>query len=313
MIAAVDDGGPTLTNERERELSRSREAFIKWGACNAIPIECIEPAGPDSGDYRQDEDEFLSCLGEAVSSASVVLLSEGYHNCREMMTLHHRIVQHLVANFGFDIVASESGLPESRDVADYIASPDREYTETEKEEMWGRGLNKMYGAWAEGRELIEWMWDYNLRAKDENARVRIEYCGLDIGGFYPNWTHPVSKIQRFLKDQLPAFEAEWSRKIEPILDIMGKEKARYNYQHLLSPEQKSTLANLLDELVLRLNSCNEELAGDLDFEWARQSAISMQLAENYYRNYEQMSISDSGEGISKCTGLNGREIARPTT
>ena len=35
----------------------------------------------------------------------------------------------------------------------------------------------------------------------------------------------------------------------------------------------------------------------------------MQLAENYYRNYENMMLSDSGSGISKYSGLDGREIA----
>lgn len=35
----------------------------------------------------------------------------------------------------------------------------------------------------------------------------------------------------------------------------------------------------------------------------------MQLAENYYRNYENMILNDSDAGISKYTGLNGREIA----
>ena len=35
----------------------------------------------------------------------------------------------------------------------------------------------------------------------------------------------------------------------------------------------------------------------------------MQLAENYYRNYENMMLSDSGTGISKFSGLDGREIA----
>ncbi|KAL7534673.1 hypothetical protein ACHAWF_004911 [Thalassiosira exigua] len=111
----------------------------------------------------------------------------------------------------------------------------------------------------------------------------IEYCGLDIGGFYADWNYPLSKIQSYLKGQSPQFEEQWSRKIQPILEIMGNEKARYNHQHLLTLQQKATLGVLLDEL--------------------------MQLAGNYYINYENMLLSDSGVGVSKYSGLDGREIA----
>ena len=85
----------------------------------------------------------------------------------------------------------------------------------------------------------------------------------------------MSRIQKYLKGQFPEFEVEWSRKIKPILDVMGNVQARYNYQHLLTPGQKSTLAILLDELVMELNSHGDELEGDFEFEWAKQSAISV--------------------------------------
>ena len=64
-------------------------------------------------------------------------------------------------------------------------------------------------------------------------------------------------------------------KIQPILDIMGSTQARYNYQHLLSPSQKATLAVLLDELVLKLSSHSDEFEGDSEYEWIKQSAISV--------------------------------------
>lgn len=272
-----------FSSEKAMLLSESRKAFIEWAVPNAIPINCIQPIKSDEGDQNR-RDHFLSYLEGEIqrSSPSVVFLSEGFHNCKEMMSLHHRIVQHLTVNCGFRIVASETGLPESRDIANYITSFDVEYTSTKKEILWTKGLSKMYSAWVEGRELVEWMKEYNCnilssstRGEECPADEMISYCGLDIGGFYSDWIYPVSKIQCYLKQQLPDFEKVWSAKINPILQIMGTTQARINYQNLLTPEQKSALAVLLDELVIEMNSHCDELACDVDFGWAKQSAVSV--------------------------------------
>jgi len=185
---------------------------------------------------------------------------------------------------GFSLVASESGMPESRDVADYVTTPlDNEVysDDNEKDNMiWKRGLNKMYSAWLEGRDLIEWMRMQNNSTSSKTQQSMIGYCGLDIGGFYSDWDYPITKIQSYLKGEFPEFEQEWSRKLQPILDIMGNVKARYNYQHLLTPSQKSTLAVLLDELVMTMNSRQDELEGDIEYEWTKQSSISVSGCRN---------------------------------
>ena len=170
-------------------------------------------------------------------------------------------------------MASESCLPESKDIADYITkNVDKEYSDDQKDLVWTRGLNKMYSAWAEGRNLIEWMRDYNNGHSDEE---RLGYCGLDIGGFYSDWGYPLSKVQSFLKSKSPGFEKDWTTKVEPILSLMGNVQARYNHQHLLSPNQKAALAVLMDELVTELKSLGDELVGDVDYEWAKQMSISV--------------------------------------
>ena len=258
----------------EVHLSESRQVFIDWAIRNAIPIECIHPI------QHEDKDQsgpFLSYLSDAVSSASVVMLSEGYHNCKEILALHLRIIQHLCVKCDDDflIVGTESGMPESRDIEDYITSLNKTYSSKDKDVLWKKGLNKMYSAWVEGRELIEWMRAYNMQHQKHHQNELLHYCGLDIGGFYSDWEYPLSKIQRYLKDQSPNFEQEWSAKIQPILDMMGNTQARYNYQHLLSPSQKATLAVLLDELVLKLSSHSDEFEGDSEYEWTKQSAISV--------------------------------------
>ena len=61
---------------------------------------------------------------------------------------------------------------------------------------------------------------------------------------------------------------------------------------------------------LQLVNCPRELFTKhlrlwIEFEWARQSMISMQLAANYYENILDIQASKN----PKFSGLNGREIA----
>ena len=84
--------------------------------------------------------------------------------------------------------------------------------------------------------------------------------------------------------------------------------ARLHYSEHLSSSEKNELAVILEESVNNFNE-NQDIyiskSTSEDFQWARQSMISMQLAENYYRNYDNMKKPES----SKYIGLNGREIA----
>lgn len=249
-----------INNAGHQLLSSSRQAFIDWAVENVVPITSLEPylySANCSGDKRHNEAFFQAITGAIEDcSASVVMLSEGYHNCKEMMTLHHAIIQHLVENLElFRIVASESGLPESRLVSSFIKTRTK-YSPDDENDVWTKGLNKMYSEWAEGRALIEWMAAYNQAQWMENgdSTALIDYCGLDIGGFYTDWTSPMSTIQSYLRCNFSEFEHDWSKRINPLLNVLGTTKARYNYQHILTAAEKNNLALLLDELVRMMTS-----------------------------------------------------------
>ncbi len=278
--AAAMAGAGEDTN---RLLSASREAFINWAVENAVPITSLTPydySDPDHSYNKIHNEAFFQSLSGAIesSSASVVMLSEGFHNCREMMTLHHAIIEHLVGKLGFAIVASESGLPESRVISNHLQLL-RKLSRDEEDEMWTKGLNKMYSAWTEGRDLIEWMVTYNVAQLMRGSGNLIDYCGLDIGGFYSDWTYPLSKIQGYIKQHFPQFERDWSEQMNPLLSTLGTTKARYNYQHILTAVEKNKLAQLLDELVNMISSKRDDFQGDIDFEWTRQSAISVSVCK----------------------------------
>ena len=129
----------------------------------------------------------------------------------------------------------------------------------------------------------------------------------DIGGFFQNWKTPLENILQYLEKVDIEYHATLFKQVHPFMDILAN-NAYLNYREQLSPSQKNELAVILDEAVSNFN--RKEVvyisnSTNQDFQWARQSMISMQLAENYYRNANNRKHPES----SKYVGLNGREIA----
>ena len=76
--------------------------FTEWAKQNAVPIVSVDPLDADDSD--------LKAIADSVGDAQIVALSEGCHNSRQMMSLHHRIAKYLIENCGFSIVVTENGL-----------------------------------------------------------------------------------------------------------------------------------------------------------------------------------------------------------
>ena len=280
---------PKMDQDESDQYSfeQAESSFIEFAKHNATPIVSLVPTD-DNGD--------LEAIAKAIGNAKVVVLGEGFHNCREMMSLHHRIIRYLVEHHGFNTVMTETGLPESRITYDYVQGKEISTN------VWERGLVKFYGAWLEGRELIEYMRMYN-RTHDNI----LQYYGTDIGGFYQNWKTPLETILQYLETVDTDYHATLFKQLNPFMGLLAN-NARLNYSEQLSPSQNNELAAILDEAVAtfhRKEVLYTSRSTKEDFQWARQSMIAMQLAENYYRNYDNRKHPES----SKYVGLNGREIA----
>ena len=117
-------------------------AFVKWAKENMVEIESVDPQFEGN---NFDLKAIASAIGD---DKQIVALSEGCHNSKQMMSLHHRIVRYLIENCGFTIVATETGLPESKLIHDYIQNVPVEDVEA----MYTMGLDEMYSQWQEGRE-----------------------------------------------------------------------------------------------------------------------------------------------------------------
>ncbi len=269
------------------DTSQVQNTFIAWGKEEFIPIESMQ---------LSDNNKDLEIITQGLNKYKLLVLSEGFHNCKEMMQLHHRLIKYLVEVHGYNTIITESGLPESRVIYNYIKG------KPAFNNMWETGLSKIYSSWYEGRELIEWMRKYNRSNNNE-----LQYYGIDIGGFYNNWEPPLGTVIEYLMNFDSDYANEINTRLAPYLNIL-RQNARVNYTEKLSLRQQYELALILDELVEYFSKNKKALvahSNNEDFEWVRQTAVAMQMAENYYRNITNL----IGSETKKYIGLNGRELA----
>ena len=80
-------------NKIEQEyFNKAESCFIEWAKQNITDILSLKP----KNDGNLDLEEIVTAIG----NAKFVALSEGFHNCKEMMSLHHRIIRYLIEFHG---------------------------------------------------------------------------------------------------------------------------------------------------------------------------------------------------------------------
>jgi erythromycin esterase len=280
---------PGQTADCPRSGADATKAFRQWARGHAVPLPSLDPGYPDTSD--------LAHIKRAVGDATLVLLSEGCHNNRQFMLLHQRVIRYLVQELGFNTVVSESGLPESFIIHDYVLGAPA------PEQMWRNGLNKMYSAWAEGRALIEWLRQHNQRHRDAPVR----YYGVDIAGFYRDWRPPLRLVTDYLDRVDAAYSRTLKEKIAPLLEILGTD-ARKRHQEVLTAAQRASLTLILDAAVAQIQSRRTTYLAKTDagaYARALRTAVALQQADTYYNNHRQRKHPET----SKSVGLNGRELA----
>ena len=61
--------------------------FVQWAKQVAAPICTLDPSALDTSN--------IQLLQQAVGDARVVVLSEAFHNCKDLIYLHHRVIRFL--------------------------------------------------------------------------------------------------------------------------------------------------------------------------------------------------------------------------
>jgi erythromycin esterase len=102
---------PAVVGPAVAAPSPAPQAVVDWVRANAIPLA---GASPDLG---LDD---LAPLGRLLGEARIVGLGEATHGSREFFQVKHRLLEYLVAEKGFTVLAVEANWPESLAVDDYV-------------------------------------------------------------------------------------------------------------------------------------------------------------------------------------------------
>lgn len=138
------------------------DAARAWLLNRAVRLDTVE-AGRGFTDMQP--------LKAIVGSARVVSLGEATHGTREFFQLKHRMLEFLVSEMGFTVLAIEATMPESFDVNRYVLTGEGDPV---------KALAGLYfWTWdtEEVLDMIRWMRQYN--ADPAHAR-KVKFYGIDM-------------------------------------------------------------------------------------------------------------------------------------
>ena len=84
----------------------------RWIDAAALPLRSVEV----DGDLHD-----LQPLARVIGSSGIVALGESTHGAHEPLAVRNRLFRFLVERLGFTAIALETGLPESRAIAVFVA------------------------------------------------------------------------------------------------------------------------------------------------------------------------------------------------
>jgi erythromycin esterase len=228
-------------------------------ATGAIPIATLEP-----GSALTD----LAPLKTLIGDARIVAIGEATHGSREFFLLRHRLLELLVTEMGFTVLAIEAGWSDTTRLDEHVT--------TGKGDLLG-ALSDLY-YWAPNTEetvaVAQWMRRYN---EDFSHKKKLRFLGFDIE-FTP---HAVAAVLAYLGKVDPAGAKGATELLAPLRDV----SAENTYAQLDKAVLEKTARGLAD-LVARFDSERAAWVARADeASWtnARHHAELLQKTEALYR------------------------------
>lgn len=205
------------------------EAVTKWLSNNAIPLSNVE-AGSGFADLRP--------LKKVFRDVRIVGLGEATHGAREFFQFKHRMLEFLVKEMNFRVLAIETGYSSSADSNDYVLG---------KSNGGAKALeNQGFWVWdtEEMRDVLDWVRSYNASVPT-NKKVRI--VGFDVHYNEPGKQKILAYLRRVAPERVADTEAFFKSEIEKLVetayftknkqdraDVLAKiAEARTKYNELL--------------------------------------------------------------------------------
>ena len=245
----------------------------RWIAATAVPLRSVELQG--------DLDD-LQPLARMVGSGRVVALGESTHGAHEPLAFRNRLFRYLVERLGFTAIALETGLPESRAIAVFVAGGSGAPPPTEAARIAGESFTWGFGNFAENVELIRWMRAYN---DDPRRHRKVRFYGVDLSLGGPQGSTPTPAAIESALRYLARVDAPAASRLRPrfaplIRHLPGDPSSR------ISTAEHDSLTSAIGALVQQLErgrgayaaaSSNEEHA------WALRAAVTAQQGDLVHR------------------------------
>jgi erythromycin esterase len=298
ILLMVSRGTASAQRVHASEDNPAPAAVVRWAAAHALPIHSVERGG-GSADLRS--------LDAIVGTARVVALGEPTHGAHEPLTFRNRYFQYLVEHLGFTAIALESGLPESRRIADFVAGgpgapPPGDAARATRESMtWG------FGNFAENAQLVQWMRAYNA---DPRHRRKIRFYGIDLSLGGPHGSTPTSAAIESALDYLDRVDAVAARnaraRFAPYLRRLPG-----NGSSPFSPAEHDSLSASIGDLIALYEPNRAEYtsaSSQKHYAWAHRDAVVAQHGDRVFR-MDPPPAPDGGIPPSAWRAMSARDSA----
>jgi erythromycin esterase len=249
-----------------------RAAFLQWAKGSVHPV-----SNADLDASTKD----LAPLESMIGDAKIVGLSEGIHAAAEPLIFRNRVFKHLVERLGFNAIAIESGIVESRVLNDYVTRGKGEFDAVLKQ-----GFSVGHDTFRQNGELIRWMREYNARLTPDAVKVQI--FGLDVPGSPGNRDAargPDTALRsavEYLRVVDPQAAAHMQSRLEAFFPVL---KGTNGYGDLKELERDTLTAAIADlvSLMERQRLAYVAQSSRDEFDWAERAAIGARQTDTWFR------------------------------
>lgn len=174
------------------------EKTVGWIRQNALPLKSVK---------AENGFKDLFPLKEILKDVQIVGLGEATHGTKEFFQMKHRMIEFLVKEMGFTVIALEFNFNGTNNINDYI--------------LYGKG-DAHYALASQGLpiwmteeiiDMIEWSRNYNQSVSNDR---KVRFMGID---FRENWTG--DNFER-IKDYIEKVDFKYANRNDSLLNLVKK-------------------------------------------------------------------------------------------
>jgi erythromycin esterase len=242
------------------------KGFLRWARAHAIAVP-----KSTSGSRRAD----LRALQSLIGSARVVALGEPTHGAHEPLVFRNELFRYLVEKLGFTAIALETGLPESRRIADYVRGGPGDPRQIAHENLtWG------FGEFLENVELLRWMQAYNLNPAH---RRKLRFYGIDLSLGGSGGSVPTLVALTHALTYLKCVDSISAKRLQKALALYV---AALSGTATLTPVEHDQATATLDDLIAQFERERPafiQATSASEYEWAHRNALVAQQGDRVFR------------------------------